>query len=439
MTATWEPPAEINPIDRMEPHDIGAEQAVLGSCMINADAARYVLRKSYLDSIDFYRPLHRTIFENLQYLDAHGDAIDAMTVAARLQQTVPGFLANDGPIYLHHLTACVPTAANAEYYARIIRSTAISRGVIHLGTEIAELGYNPAVDPFDAAEQAVAKARAVRDRGRQTTEAPVMDMYDFLTIEDEYDWVLPGYLERGDRVIWTAGEGGGKSMLLRQIAVTGAAGLLPFGGGANERGPQRVLVLDCENSGSQSRRRYRHLMNTAERVGYGVKRGQLHIDCRPEGVDLTRADGRAWLMRRVEAVMPDLVVIGPIYQLHQGDPNSEDHARRVTTALNEARATAGCALVMEAHAPHSNGFGPRALRPAGSSVWLRWPEFGYGLRAVEDERSAEQCRARRVVPWRGARDERHWPLFVKQGDDWPWRKYTPLDADEYGNSSTGAT
>ncbi len=73
---------------------------------------------------------------------------------------------------------------------------------------------------------------------------------------------------------------------------------------------------------------------------------------------------------------------------------------------------------------------------------MRWPEFGYGLRPVEDERSAEQDRARRVIPWRGARDERQWPTFLRQGADggWPWVPYTPIDTDRFtGYSPTGAT
>jgi hypothetical protein len=233
------------------------------------------------------------------------------------------------------------------------------------------------------------------------------------------------------------------SVLMRQLAVCLAAGLHPFHHDPNPAGPAKVLVLDCENSEAQSRRAYRPLMNTAAAARMPVKRGQLAIDCRPEGVDLTRADGRAWLMRRVESVMPDVLVIGPIYQLHTGDPASEEHARKVTVALTEARTTARCALLMEAHAPHATGYGPRALRPAGSSLWMRWPEFGYGIRPVEDERSADEDRARRLVPWRGARDERQWPQFLRQGHGhgaWPWITYQPIDWDPITTrSATGAT
>jgi hypothetical protein len=123
-------------------------------------------------------------------------------------------------------------------------------------------------------------------------------------------------------------------------------------------------------------------------------------------------------MRRVEKIKPDVLIIGPVYRLHAGNPNDEELARKVSVVIDEARATAGCTVLMEAHAPHGNNIGPRSLRPLGSSLWMRWPEFGFGLRPVEDEKSAqnvEGARGRRVVPWRGSRDERDWPALRQAG------------------------
>ncbi|OPC81829.1 hypothetical protein B4N89_13575 [Embleya scabrispora] len=431
---------EITSVDRMEPHDIEAEQALLGCCLIYRQAARDVLRT--VQPSDLYRAAHETVLRAMQRLADQGESINAHTVVAELQ-AVGDLTRAGGAPYIHTLTAAPPPAAEVDWYIRRTRALALRRAIVQAGIAITQDGYGTAGRSDDLAERAVALTRAVRDRGRAAQDTPTQDIHDFLSVaDDEPDWVLPGYLERGDRVIWTAGEGGGKSVLLRQLAVTAAAGVLPFGREPNVLGPKRVLVLDCENSEAQSRRRYRGLMNTASAIHQPVKRGQLHIHCRPEGVDLTRADGRAWLMRRVEDVMPDLLVIGPIYQLHAGDPNSEEHARKVTIALTEARVTAGCALVMEAHAAKASGFGPRGLAPVGSSLWLRWPEFGMGLRPVEDTTSAEHDRARRVVPWRGARDERLWPRFLRGGwtseGEWPWTPYTPIDADHHGRSETGA-
>lgn len=424
------------------PRDTDAEQAYLGGLILTQPRQQRTVHQM-LASGDFYLPAHTTVHQVAGKLLDAGQPVDPITLTAALQAS--GDLTRiGGQPYIHILVSAVPVAASAEHYADRVRSLALRRALVEAGTRITQLGADPAAgDPAELAEHAVALTREVRDAGRAAEDSPVADMYDFLEGEDTYDWIVPGLLERMDRLILTGGEGGGKSYLNRQIAVTVAAGLHPFQHIPNVMGPARVLVLDCENSEQQSRRKYRHLMNVAAAAHMPVKRGQLHIDCKPEGVDLTSAAGRSWLMRRVETVMPDLLVIGPVYQLHTGDPNSEEHARKVTLALTEARLTARCALVMEAHAAKANGFGPRGLAPAGSSLWLRWPEFGFGLRPVEDERSAEEDRARRLVPWRGLRDDRQFPQFIREGTEpnsWPWITYRPIDSDQFtGRSPTGAT
>jgi len=74
-------------------------------------------------------------------------------------------------------------------------------------------------------------------------------------------------------------------------------------------------------------------------------------------------------------------------------------------------------LVMETHAPHGGNFG-RDLRPFGSSVWLRWPEFGIGLRKEDDDRYL-------VEHWRGPRDKRTWPTALQRRREWPWTAIMP--------------
>ncbi|WP_435173264.1 AAA family ATPase [Actinacidiphila sp. bgisy145] len=445
MTDDYQAPYDADPADAgtSAPRDLDAEQAYLGALILTPPRDQRRVHQ-LLAAGDFYRLGHGTIHQAAAAILDRAATIDPITLAAELQRV--GELEKIGgtPYFTTCMTQ-VTLASSAPQYAERIKALALRRALIEAGTEIARRAFDPAAEPDDLAENAVTLAREVRDAGRAAQDTPVTDMWDFLDAgDDEPDWIVPGLLERMDRLILTGGEGGGKSVLMRQLAVCLAAGIHPFQHTPNPVGPARVLVLDCENSEQQNRRRYRPLMNCAAAAHLPVKRGALHIDCRPEGIDLTRADGRAWLMRRVETVMPDVLVIGPVYQLHSGDPASEEHARKVTIALTEARVTAGCALLMEAHAPHANGFGPRALRPAGSSLWMRWPEFGFGLRPVEDERSAEDDRARRLVPWRGMRDDRQFPQFIRQGwlgtNPWPWVEYRPIDADQFtGRSATGAT
>ena len=443
MTVHLEPVPDYDdaprPYERTPPHDVLAEQAALGACLLSAKACAEVLASVIPEA--FYQPRHALIFQAIGELQQTGERVDQVTLGKHLADR--GDLSKiGGQVYLLELVRAVPTAANGEWYAGIVQDRGLRRSLIELGTRLVQMGYSTDGETSEIVEQAVTMAREIRDQGRETEDLPIEDILDFVQHEDVYDWVVPGLLERQDRMILTASEGGGKSTLLRQMAVTLAAGLHPFRTW-EYIDPARVLVLDCENSPSSSRRKYRPLLAAADSVEQPIRRGMFHIECKPSGVDLTKAQDRAWMMRRVEKVKPDVLIIGPVYRLHAGDPNSEELARKVSVVIDEARATAGCAVLMEAHSPHQNGFAShRPLRPLGSSLWLRWPEFGFGLRPVEDEKSAantDDCRGRRVIPWRGQRDERDWPAFIKAGEKWPWVPYKPIDADERtGYSETGA-
>jgi hypothetical protein len=257
------------------------------------------------------------------------------------------------------------------------------------------------------------------------------DLYDFLGEADPpQQWVLPGLLEYGDRLIWTGREGLGKSMCVRMMAMGAAAGIHPFNNTCFT--PRRVLLIDCENPQRLSRRHFRNLNNVTRLKGRPVPAGGFRIIHRPEGVNLGREDEVAWLLERVTAHKPELLIIGPLYKLHALDINDELAARTVVGALDMALARSGCALVVEAHAPHGEP-GRRPLRPVGSSLFMRWPEFGFGIapaNGLEIEGGGpKQCRHVRVKPWRGLRDERDWPTnltYGEPGEDWPW---VPCDKD----------
>ena len=247
------------------------------------------------------------------------------------------------------------------------------------------------------------------------------DLWEFITTEDPpYDWLIPNLIERGDRLMLTGFEGLGKSMLNRQIAVCAAAGLHPFT--FEEIEPIRVLFIDCENSEKQARRKFRPLAAASIKYQRRVPDGNLRLIHRPEGLDLTREPDAAYLRERVAAHRPDLLFIGPFYRLHAGNMNDETPARNVTIVLDHIRAKGDCALIIEAHAGHGEAGSKRSVRPTGSSLLLRWPEFGFGIRPSEDSQG-KTTEIVDFVPWRGARDQRDWPESLAWGrkpDDWPW-------------------
>jgi hypothetical protein len=249
------------------------------------------------------------------------------------------------------------------------------------------------------------------------------DLWEFIGQEDPpIEWVIPGLLERADRLVLTGFEGLGKSMLTRQLAVCAAAGIHPFDW-AEHYDPRRVLVIDCENTERQSRRKFRPLAAASIKAQRRVPDGGLRLIHRSEGIDLTRESDAAWLLERITAHEPDLLIIGSFYRLHAADMNDERAARKVVGVLDAARIKADCALVIEAHAGHGEAGKKRSVRPVGSSLLLRWPEFGYGIAPAEDPPPGQPCRDVHVKPWRGARDERNWPTRLTWGDPdgWPWQ------------------
>lgn len=258
------------------------------------------------------------------------------------------------------------------------------------------------------------------------------DLHRFLGVVDPpREWVVPGLLERGDRLIWTGYEGTGKTVALRMIAVAAAAGVHPFN---NERfTPQRVLYVDCENSERQGRRHFRGLEQIARKKGRPVPDDTMFLLHRPAGIDLSRAEDTAWLLERVTAHRPDLLVCGPFYRLHAADSEEEGAARKVVAALDAARVHADCALIVEHHAPHGGNGSARSIRPFGSSLLMRWPEMGMGIVPAVDE---QPCRRVNVKAWRGNRDERHWPRHLMWGApevDWPWVVDESRSQQEWGS------
>lgn len=249
------------------------------------------------------------------------------------------------------------------------------------------------------------------------------DLWEFINVPDEpYDWIVPDLIERGDRVIITGFEGLGKSMLVRQLAATIAAGVHPFLWHRRFT-PARVLVIDCENTERQSRRRFRELANTSVSVGARIPDGGLRIIHRPEGLDLTRGDDPEWLMERVVAHKPDVAFIGPFYKLHNDNPNDELPTRKAVAVLDKIRTAVNCAIITEAHAGHGEAGKNRSVRPTGSSLLLRWPEFGFGIAPAKDPEPGQPCMLVEVRHWRGQRDQRGWPGYLAWGmpGEWPWK------------------
>ena len=223
--------------EKLLPHDINAEEAVLGSLLIDADTLTKVAH--FLKPEDFYREKHRYLYESCLALFQRGEGINQITVSHELdlQKRIDEV---GGVAYLSHLVYVVPSPVHIEYYGRIIALAATQRRLIDAASRIAEIGYDGAAD----AETVLAQAEEVL--GRVRAGKPSRDFIPLREILDQYleerdalaepegvrtapvmsdfndlDELLGG-LHRSDLLILAARPALGKSSLATNVVVNAA-------------------------------------------------------------------------------------------------------------------------------------------------------------------------------------------------------------------------
>ncbi|GAA3732885.1 replicative DNA helicase [Salinactinospora qingdaonensis] len=174
-----EGPPEGGGFERTPPHDITAEQCVLGGMLLSKEAITQVVE--IVRSADFYRPAHQTIYDTVIDLFSRGEPVDAVSVNAEL--TKRGDITRvGGAPYLHTLIEAVPTAANAGYYAGIVSDRAVLRRLVEAGTRIAQIGYSGGGEIDDLVDRAQAEVYRVAEK--RTGE-------DYLPLSE----IMPGALD----------------------------------------------------------------------------------------------------------------------------------------------------------------------------------------------------------------------------------------------------
>jgi len=222
--------------EKLLPHDIEAEEAVVGALLINSDS---FLRVSHLiKPDDFYRERNRSCFAACVDLFQRSEAIDQVTLARELSRTNQ-LETVGGMSYLSHLISITPNSANAEFYAQLIARTATMRRLIDAASRISTLGYED-TDDVDAtlrqAEDTLFKVRTGQsDRGfvplrqiydqfledRAALTEPAQNTAPVMTSFNALDELLGG-MQRADMLILGARPGLGKSALAVNICLNAA-------------------------------------------------------------------------------------------------------------------------------------------------------------------------------------------------------------------------
>lgn len=267
--------------ERLPPHDLDAEESVIGSILIDNGALNSV--SSFLRAGDFYGEKNRWCYEASLALFDRGEAINQVTMAHELSlhDRLEGV---GGPAYLGHLVLTVPTSVHAEYYGHIVQRTSIMRQIIQVSGQIAAIGYEGAADADLALSRAEELLFRIRS-GRTTRDfAHIRDVLDSYLQESaamqgpegqslapvttgflDIDRLLGGGLQRSDLIILAARPSLGKSALAFNIARHAAGAGASVGIFSLEMGSDQIAMrLMSSEAGVESHKLRMGLVNEQE-------------------------------------------------------------------------------------------------------------------------------------------------------------------------------
>src|ERR1039458_7018293 len=358
----------------MIPHDFEAEECVLGACMVSPAAVEWSVE--WLTPGDFYKPSHAHAFAAICQLYKTGGFVDSQTVfsAVKAMGTDSAVSASD----LMTWAANVPAIGSVKRYGQIIQRHSLARQAFLLVSDANERLLDPTTDPADLIDSLRAGLAGVdspillRDPG-DISLGQLLDE----NADERTPWVVPGQLRTDTRCMFIGVEGGGRSVLLRQIGICPAYGVHPFTSRPAKLPAVNTLIVDLENPRKHVRDWSERLHNyCAEYASDEKGRDRCRVWLRPNGIDLRRRADRAEFEDILRRHQPALVCFGPLYKsFMQGSGERYDEAaRQAQDVFDNLRTRYGFALVIEHHAPHGTR-GDRELRPEGSSLWLRWGEL----------------------------------------------------------------
>jgi replicative DNA helicase len=167
------PPRRPAGAGRVPPHDLQAEESLLGAMMLSPEAI--AAAAGTVSAADFYKPAHGHIYDAIHTLYAAGQPVDPVTVADELRRA--GLLdAIGGPSLLAQILGTTPATTNAGRYASIIEEYALLRRLITVAGEVAEIGYSVPDDVPKALDRAEALIYDVNERRVTDTTKPISSL-----------------------------------------------------------------------------------------------------------------------------------------------------------------------------------------------------------------------------------------------------------------------
>jgi replicative DNA helicase len=191
---TDQEPARRTSPGRVPPHDLQAEESLLGSMMLSATAIADAA--GVVTASDFYKPAHGHVYDAIHTLYASGQPVDAVTVADELRRAQL-LDAIGGPAVLAQIMASTPSTTNAARYATIVEEYALLRRLIGVSSEIAEIGYSVPDDVEKALDRAESLIYEVNEKRVTDSTKKLSEM-----LSENLDHLEKLY-ERGDAITGT--------------------------------------------------------------------------------------------------------------------------------------------------------------------------------------------------------------------------------------------
>ncbi len=181
---------------RIPPHNLQAEESVLGALLLSRDAIG-VVGEAGLKVRDFYNPAHQQIFDAIRSIYSSSGPVDVVTVADELRRH--GVLDELGGIErLNELQNATPSVSGAEHYARIVMDTALLRRLIHTAGEITDIAFSEPDDAVKAVDRAESMMFEVAEDRVVDSTRPIQEL-----LNETMDQLEENY-ERGDTITGAA-------------------------------------------------------------------------------------------------------------------------------------------------------------------------------------------------------------------------------------------
>jgi replicative DNA helicase len=162
--------ADLPHFDKVPPHSIEGEMAVIGAVLLDNNA--FSIATEYVERETFYKKGHQDIFQSMLNLSQKGEAIDVITLSEELKRS--GVLQTiGGPAYLAKIMDNVHTAANVEYYARLVLEKFLLRKLIGVSTDITSQAFRADRDTREVLDEAEQKIFQISERGVRKGFEPI--------------------------------------------------------------------------------------------------------------------------------------------------------------------------------------------------------------------------------------------------------------------------